>query len=91
MSDKPRSFPLPLSSVTDKGVRKAPVIAPVATPQTATQNAARHLPPGGAYAGSGACSLTPAFERGVDTRETFCGAGAVISRSITGGRGRRGA
>lgn len=44
MSDKPRSFPLPLSSVVDKGARKAPVFAPVATPQTATQNAARHVP-----------------------------------------------
>ena len=47
MSDKPRSFPLPLSSVVDKGARKAPVFAPVATPQTATQNAARHVPAAG--------------------------------------------
>jgi protein-L-isoaspartate(D-aspartate) O-methyltransferase len=45
MTDKPRTFPLPLSSVVDKGGRKAPVFAPVATPQTATQNAARHAPP----------------------------------------------
>lgn len=52
MSDKPRSFPLPLSSVTDKGARKAPVIAPVATPQTATQNAARHVPSSQAYVGT---------------------------------------
>jgi protein-L-isoaspartate(D-aspartate) O-methyltransferase len=44
MSDKPRTFPLPLSSVVDKGARKAQVFAPVATPQTATQNAARHVP-----------------------------------------------
>ncbi|MET0264279.1 MAG: protein-L-isoaspartate(D-aspartate) O-methyltransferase [Duganella sp.] len=49
MSDKPRSFPLPLSSVVDKGNRKGPVLGPVATPQTATQNAARHLPPQHAY------------------------------------------
>ncbi|HEV7816869.1 MAG TPA: protein-L-isoaspartate(D-aspartate) O-methyltransferase [Janthinobacterium sp.] len=41
MSDKPRTFPLPLSSVVDKAVKKTPAYAPVATPQTATQNAAR--------------------------------------------------
>jgi protein-L-isoaspartate(D-aspartate) O-methyltransferase len=45
MNDKNRTFPLPLSSVVDKGARKATVFAPVATPQTATQNAARHAPP----------------------------------------------
>jgi len=46
MTDKNRTFPLPLSSVVDnKGGRKATVFAPVATPQTATQNAARHAPP----------------------------------------------
>lgn len=44
MTEKHRTFPLPLSSVTDKGVRKATVFAPVATPQTATQNAARYAP-----------------------------------------------
>ena len=44
MSDKPRTFPLPLSSVVDKGAKKASFFAPVATPQTATQNAARHVP-----------------------------------------------
>ncbi|QBE65116.1 protein-L-isoaspartate(D-aspartate) O-methyltransferase [Pseudoduganella lutea] len=40
MTDKPRNFPLPLSSVTDKGQKKQPVFGPVATPQTATRNAA---------------------------------------------------
>jgi protein-L-isoaspartate(D-aspartate) O-methyltransferase len=45
MTEKNRTFPLPLSSVTDKGARKATVFAPVATPQTATQNAARYAPP----------------------------------------------
>ncbi|MTV56478.1 protein-L-isoaspartate O-methyltransferase, partial [Massilia buxea] len=40
MSDKPRTFPLPLSSVTDKGQKKQPVFSAVATPQTATRNAA---------------------------------------------------
>jgi protein-L-isoaspartate(D-aspartate) O-methyltransferase len=40
MTDKPRTFPLPLSSVTDKVQKKQPVFAPVATPQTATRNAA---------------------------------------------------
>ncbi len=45
MTEKNRTFPLPLSSVTDKGSRKATVFAPVATPQTATQNAARYAPP----------------------------------------------
>ncbi len=41
MSDKTRTFPLPLSSVTDKSPAKKPVYNSVATPQTATQNAAR--------------------------------------------------
>ncbi len=50
MNDKNRSFPLPLSSVVDKGAKKATVFAPVATPQTATQNAARHVAPQHAYA-----------------------------------------
>jgi len=45
MTEKNRTFPLPLSSVVDKGTKKATVFAPVATPQTATQNAARHAPP----------------------------------------------
>ncbi|QJD89073.1 protein-L-isoaspartate(D-aspartate) O-methyltransferase [Duganella dendranthematis] len=45
MTEKNRTFPLPLSSVTDQGARKATVFKPVATPQTATQNAARHAPP----------------------------------------------
>jgi protein-L-isoaspartate(D-aspartate) O-methyltransferase len=50
MSDKPRTFPLPLSSVVEKTGRKPGAFAPVATPQTATQNAAqnaaRHAIPG---------------------------------------------
>lgn len=41
MSDKTRTFPLPLSSITDKSPAKKPVYNAVATPQTATQNAAR--------------------------------------------------
>lgn len=45
MTEKNRSFPLPLSSVVDQGNRKATVFKPVATPQTATQNAARYAPP----------------------------------------------
>ncbi|HEU4843880.1 MAG TPA: protein-L-isoaspartate(D-aspartate) O-methyltransferase [Burkholderiaceae bacterium] len=40
MNDKPRTFPLPLSSVVDAGGKKPAVRGPVATPQTATQNAA---------------------------------------------------
>jgi protein-L-isoaspartate(D-aspartate) O-methyltransferase len=40
MSEKTRQFPLPLSSITDKAQKKQPVFSPVATPQTATQNAA---------------------------------------------------
>ncbi|CAN7192326.1 protein-L-isoaspartate(D-aspartate) O-methyltransferase [Pseudoduganella sp. LjRoot289] len=40
MSDKNRTFPLPLSSVVDKPQK--PVFSPVATPQTATQNAAQN-------------------------------------------------
>ena len=35
------TFPLPLSSVTGGGTRKPTTPAPIATPQTATQNAAR--------------------------------------------------
>ncbi|MCG2583126.1 protein-L-isoaspartate(D-aspartate) O-methyltransferase [Massilia sp. TS11] len=43
MSDKRSQFPLPLSSVTGKGDTRAPAPQPkVATPQTATQNAAQH-------------------------------------------------
>ena len=43
MKDKHSNFPLPLSSVTGSGDRKSPSYSPtrVATPQTATQNAAR--------------------------------------------------
>jgi protein-L-isoaspartate(D-aspartate) O-methyltransferase len=45
MKDKKSNFPLPLSSVTGTG-RKLPAFspAPVATPQTATRNAARTAP-----------------------------------------------
>jgi len=39
MSDKPRNFPLPVSSVTNPAARKPAERAPIATPQTATQNA----------------------------------------------------
>jgi protein-L-isoaspartate(D-aspartate) O-methyltransferase len=39
MSEKRSNFPLPLSSVTGGGARKPAAPAPVATPQTATQNA----------------------------------------------------
>jgi protein-L-isoaspartate(D-aspartate) O-methyltransferase len=41
------NFPLPLSSVTGGAARKAPAPAPVATPQTATQNAAHSAVHGG--------------------------------------------
>lgn len=45
MSEKPRQFPLPLSSVVDKTDKKAAPLSlvRVATPQTATQNAAQYL------------------------------------------------
>jgi protein-L-isoaspartate(D-aspartate) O-methyltransferase len=39
MNEKRSNFPLPLSSVTGPGTRKPAAPAPVATPQTATQNA----------------------------------------------------
>jgi len=39
MSEKRSNFPLPLSSVTGPGTRKPAERAPIATPQTATQNA----------------------------------------------------
>ncbi len=55
MNDKRSTFPLPLSSVTGGDSRKPRVPAPVATPQTATRNAAHTavnkgaaLPPAGA-------------------------------------------
>lgn len=47
MKEQRNNFPLPLSSVTG-GARKAPAPAQVATPQTATQNAARTAVHGGA-------------------------------------------
>jgi protein-L-isoaspartate(D-aspartate) O-methyltransferase len=59
MTDKPRNFPLPLSSVTDKGQKKQPVFGPVATPQTATRNAAYNaLHNTGQHAGHGAANKT---------------------------------
>jgi protein-L-isoaspartate(D-aspartate) O-methyltransferase len=45
MSEKRSTFPLPLSSVTGPVTRKPGAPAPVATPQTATQNARRSAPP----------------------------------------------
>jgi protein-L-isoaspartate(D-aspartate) O-methyltransferase len=45
MSEKRSNFPLPLSSVTGPGTRKPAVPAPVATPQTATQNARSNSKP----------------------------------------------
>jgi protein-L-isoaspartate(D-aspartate) O-methyltransferase len=49
MSEKRSQFPLPLSSVTGGSTRKSAAPAPVATPQTATQNArenSKAQPPG---------------------------------------------
>jgi len=64
MSDKPRTFPLPLSSVVEKAGRKPGVFGPVATPQTATQNAAenaaRHGGPGGGRAAVSMFAAGPA-------------------------------
>jgi protein-L-isoaspartate(D-aspartate) O-methyltransferase len=51
MSDKHRTFPLPLSSVVDHAQKKTAVFSPVATPQTATQNAARNAALGGTHPG----------------------------------------
>ena len=50
MSEKRSNFPLPLSSVTGAGTRKPAAPAPVATPQTATQNARSNSQAGGARA-----------------------------------------
>lgn len=53
MSEKRSTFPLPLSSVTGAGSRKPAAPAPVATPQTATQNARENSQVRGpAYAGA---------------------------------------
>ena len=54
MSEKRSQFPLPLSSVTGGSTRKPAAPAPVATPQTATQNARENSqvqPRGGVPAG----------------------------------------
>ena len=63
MSDKPRTFPLPLSSVVEKTGRKPGAFAPVATPQTATQNAAqnaaRHASPGNSRPPAGLFQAPP--------------------------------
>ncbi|MFC0253590.1 protein-L-isoaspartate(D-aspartate) O-methyltransferase [Massilia consociata] len=48
MKDQRSTFPLPLSSVTGGGARKPGAPAPVATPQTATRNAAITAVNGGA-------------------------------------------
>ena len=47
MNEKRSNFPLPLSSVTGPGIRKPAAPAPVATPQTATQNARSNSQPTG--------------------------------------------
>jgi protein-L-isoaspartate(D-aspartate) O-methyltransferase len=44
MNEKRSNFPLPLSSVTGAATRKPAAPAPVATPQTATQNARSNSP-----------------------------------------------
>lgn len=95
-SDAPdRSFPLPLSSVTHSG-RKNPAPAPtVATPQTATQNAARTAVAGGvpratvqagprapAYAQPTAAPLrAPAFTAGTAGRTPAYAAPAAAAPS----------
>jgi protein-L-isoaspartate(D-aspartate) O-methyltransferase len=86
-----RSFPLPLSSVTNTG-RKNPAPAPtVATPQTATQNAARTAVAGGvprttlqagprapAYAQPTAAPLrAPAFTPGTAGRTAYAAPAAA--------------
>jgi len=66
MSEKRSTFPLPLSSVTGPVGRKPAAPAPVATPQTATQNARSNSQPPGprspAYVGAAPAGLgkTPA-------------------------------
>lgn len=58
MNEKPRTFPLPLSSVVDAGGKKPAVRGPVATPQTATQNAAQSA---AQHAGRGGTSGQPLY------------------------------
>jgi protein-L-isoaspartate(D-aspartate) O-methyltransferase len=55
MSEKRSQFPLPLSSVTGGSKRKSAAPAPVATPQTATQNARENSQalPSGSHRGAG--------------------------------------
>jgi protein-L-isoaspartate(D-aspartate) O-methyltransferase len=63
MSEKRSNFPLPLSSVTGPATRKPPERAPVATPQTATQNA-RKAAPAGALAAAGTAPRVPPYPTG---------------------------
>jgi protein-L-isoaspartate(D-aspartate) O-methyltransferase len=56
MSEKRSNFPLPLSSVTGAGTRKPAAPAPVATPQTATQNARSNSHAGPRPAGQGSAA-----------------------------------
>ncbi|MBA5639998.1 protein-L-isoaspartate(D-aspartate) O-methyltransferase [Duganella sp. LX20W] len=61
MNDKPRTFPLPLSSVVDAGGKKPVVRGPVATPQTATQNAAQNA---AQHASRGGAAGQPLYQGG---------------------------
>ncbi|GAB2862550.1 hypothetical protein GCM10027277_33900 [Pseudoduganella ginsengisoli] len=73
MTDKPRSFPLPLSSVVDQKPSYASVRGPVATPQTATQNARSAQP----YAGKPAPAAAPAPLRGAQAERDLIAAAAA--------------
>jgi protein-L-isoaspartate(D-aspartate) O-methyltransferase len=72
MTDKPRSFPLPLSSVVDQKPSYGP-LRPVATPQTATQNA-RSAQHGAPVARNGA---KPAPLRGAQAERELIAAAAA--------------
>jgi protein-L-isoaspartate(D-aspartate) O-methyltransferase len=67
MGDKRSTFPLPLSSVTGGATRKPVAPAPVATPQTATRNAAHTAVSKGAAlppAASGPSPRAPGYAQG---------------------------
>lgn len=77
MTDKPRSFPLPLSSVVDQKPSHAAVRGPVATPQTATQNATQHARSAQPYVGRPMPAAAPAPLRGAQAERELIAAAAA--------------
>jgi len=77
MTDKPRSFPLPLSSVVDQKPSYASVRGPVATPQTATQNATQNARSAKPYVVRPSPAAAPAPLRGAQAERELIAAAAA--------------